>query len=113
MNKSQLKEMANRIKERRASLGFTQENFSELIGLSLSSYTKIENAFQQPALDTLIKISQSLKLSIDYIVFGAEEKKPQEAVDLDILCSLFEHIDDEKLMYVSEFLAKMAKIRAK
>jgi len=40
-----MKAMADRIKERRGALGYTQEDFAEKIELSASSYTKIENAF--------------------------------------------------------------------
>lgn len=113
MNKTQQKEMADRIKSRRDSLGFTQESFCEVIGLSASSYTKIENAFQNPALDTLIRISRHLDLSLDYIVFGTEERKPKPVSDADILNSLLEYIDDEKLLYASEFLARIAKIKGR
>ena len=60
MTHNELKEMGLRIKNRRLSLKYTQEQFAEMIGISASSYTKIENAFQQPSLDTLIMISKKL-----------------------------------------------------
>lgn len=113
MTKTQQKEMSDRIKSRRESLGFTQESFCEVIELSASSYTKIENAFQKPALDTLIKIAQRLDLSLDYIVFGTEERKPKEVADTDILNLLLEYADDEKLLHASELLAKIAKIKGR
>jgi len=111
LTKTQQKEMADRIKSRRESLGFTQESFCEIIELSASSYTKIENAFQKPALDTLIKIAEHLELSLDYIVFGTEERKPKTVADTDVLSSLLEYADDEKLLHASELLAKIAKIK--
>ena len=113
MTKTQLKEMSNRIKQRREALGFTQESFCETIELSASSYTKIENAFQKPALDTLIKISERLDLSLDYLVFGTEERKPKEVIDSDILDYLLQNVDSDKLLYASEILAKMAKAKTK
>jgi len=113
LTKTEQKEMADRIKSRRESLGFTQESFCEIIELSASSYTKIENAFQNPALDTLIKIAQRLDLSLDYIVFGTEERKPKAVADTDILNSLLEYADDEKLLHASELLAKIAKIKGR
>ena len=113
MTKAQLKEMANRIKSRRESLGFTQEGFCEIIGLSASSYTKIENAFQKPALDTLIKIAQHLDLSLDYLVFGLDEKTPKKSIDTDMLNALLKYADNEKLIHVSELLARIVKIKSK
>lgn len=107
----QIKEMAARIKARREALGFTQESFCEAIDLSASSYTKIENAFQKPALDTLIRIAKRLDLSLDYIVFGSEERKPSKALDTDVLKVLLESTDADALQSASTFLAKAAKIK--
>ena len=111
MTQAQLKEMANRIKSRRESLGFTQDDFSEVVGLSESSYTKIENAFQKPALDTLINIAQHLDLSLDYLVFGAEKGTPSEPIDVDILNALLKYADNEKLSHASKLLEKISKIK--
>ena len=108
MTKAQQKEMAMRIKNRRESLGFTQEGFCEVINLSASSYTKIENAFQRPALDTLIKIAQHLNLSLDYIVFGNESI--EEITDVDRVMSLLKSTDSEKLHHTSKFLFQVIKI---
>lgn len=105
------KAMSNRIKARREALNFTQEQFAELIGISTSSYTKIENAFQKPALDTLIKISKNLNLSLDYIVFGADDSKINEISNLDLLKSLLDFSDKEKLLHAGEVLNKLAKLK--
>ena len=105
--------MANRIKSRRESLGFTQEGFCEVIGLSASSYTKIENAFQKPALDTLIRIAQHLDLSLDYIVFGTDSGNAKEPLDADMLNALLKFADDDKLLHTSDVLARIAKIKGK
>ena len=113
MTKTQLKEMANRIKSRRESLGFTQESFCEIVGLSASSYTKIENAFQKPALDTLIKIAQHLELSLDYLVFGVDGGNSKEPLDADLLNVLLKYADEDKLIHTSEILAMIAKIKKK
>ena len=108
VTKQQQKDMANRIKRRRESLGFTQEEFSEVINLSASSYTKIENAFQKPALDTLIKIALELDLSLDYIVFGNDN--PIETIDVDIYYALLKNADNDKLLYVSKFLSQIVRM---
>ncbi len=113
MTKNQQKEMADRIKSRRESLGFTQERFCESINLSASSYTKIENAFQRPALDTLIKIAQHLDMSLDYIVFGAEKDKPQNPAITDKVNAILNGVDGGKLLYAAEIFSKIAKVSAK
>ena len=107
MDKTALKQMADRIKCRREALGFTQERFSETINLSTSSYTKIENAFQKPALDTLIKIAQHLDLSLDYIVFGDTEHRDTSKEDVGN--AVLKNADSEKLLHASKFLFQIAK----
>jgi len=108
MTKKQQKEMADRIKKRRESLGFTQESFCEAIYLSASSYTKIENAFQRPALDTLILIAQHLDLSLDYLVFG--DNAPKDIVDVNAIATIMKSADSEKLLYASKFISQIAKV---
>jgi len=111
MENKQLKEMANRIKKRRSALGYTQEKFSEIIGLSMSSYSKIENAFQKPSLDTVIKIADKLDTSIDFIVLGSEDRKPREVGDTEKLASILEFLDNDKLQYISELAGRLSKIK--
>ena len=73
MNKTHVMQLSERIKNRRKSLAYPQEELSEKLELSHSHYSKIENAISSPSLDTLIKISKILGLSLDYIVFGKNE----------------------------------------
>ncbi len=109
MTNQQLKTMANRIKERREQLGFTQEQFAETIEISSSSYTKIENAFQKPSLDTLIAISEKLKLSLDYLVYGGE--KPRSENNDEVLQAIIEFCDKDKLLHAKEVINKLIKIK--
>ena len=108
MTKNQQKAMADRIKSRRESLGFTQESFCEAIGLSASSYTKIENAFQKPALDTLITIAQHLDVSLDYLVFGADEGRPQKLLNMDVINIALKNADKEKILYALDVFTRIA-----
>jgi len=104
-----MKAMANRIKDRRDALGYTQEQFAEAIELSASSYTKIENAFQKPALDTLIRISEKLVVSLDYLVFGGERlQKPDDA---ELMRVIMDFADAEKLEHMEALLGKIIKAK--
>jgi len=70
MMKLNQREMANRMKAQRKYLGLTQEQVAEAVGITYSSYVKIENTFQSPSLETLVAISQVLQTSLDWLVFG-------------------------------------------
>lgn len=75
MTLEQLEGMAKRLKERRKELGYTQEQAAEKIGITYSSYSKIENAFQSPSLELTIKIAEVYGLSLDYLVFGDSARR--------------------------------------
>jgi len=109
--KKSQKEMANRIKERRKSLKYTQEQFAEILGISANSYTRIENAFQKPSLNTLIKISQNLKISLDYIVFGEDDNFAGSTTAIEILTALLDFSDKDKIKHTIEVLNKIMKIK--
>jgi len=105
MNKEQLDAMARRIKEKRMFLGLTQEQAAEKLKISYSSYTKIENGFQNPSLDTLIGISTMLKISLDEMVFGVDENSV--STEIRALESVLTSYDKEKLAYAVEVFEKI------
>jgi transcriptional regulator with XRE-family HTH domain len=104
----QLKAISSRIKNCRKHIGYTQEQFAEIIELSVSSYTKIENAFQKPALDTLVKIAEKMNVSLDYLVFGGEQNNPNEQ---DVANTVLEFAQVDAIIHVREFLNKIIKIK--
>jgi transcriptional regulator with XRE-family HTH domain len=103
--------MAARIKERRDLLGYTQEQFAEIIDLSVSSYTKIENAFQKPALDTLIRIAAKLNVSLDFLVFGGD--KPPKPTDAEVMSVILDFADSEKLAHAKDLIGKIIKAKSR
>ena len=109
LKKKELTGMADRIKERRKSLNYTQEQLAERVGISVSSYTRIENAFQKPALDTIIKISQCLKISLDYIVFG--EKSVEVDISSELMSAILDFSDKDKLRHTADVLQKLIKLK--
>ena len=50
MDKERKRELSARIKAHRKYRGLTQEQAAEQVGITYSSYVKIENAFQTPSL---------------------------------------------------------------
>lgn len=110
MKEKQLQEMANRIKLRRMAMNFTQSQVAEQVGITLSSYSKIENAFQQPSLDTLIEIASKLNLSIDFILFGNNLKDTDNIEDIELMNAILKYSKKEKLLHACTVLKKLADI---
>lgn len=67
--------IAKRLKETRIRLGYTQERFSELLGITVSAYKKIESGDNQISVNGLKRMKR-IGVSSDFIIFGEE---PDEA----------------------------------
>ncbi len=65
--------IANRLRKIRMSAGLTQEQFAELLDVSLSAYKKIESSENQISINGLRKIVTELNVSADYVLFGKYE----------------------------------------
>jgi transcriptional regulator with XRE-family HTH domain len=61
--------IAKRLKELRKKAGWSQQKLAEEAGLSYNTITKIEQgAATKPTIQTMIKIADALKISIDELV---------------------------------------------
>lgn len=65
-----LKDIGSRIREEREKLGLSREKFAEIVELSSYYIGQIERGERNMSLETLLKISTSLNVSIDYILKG-------------------------------------------
>ena len=93
-----LKEIGSRIRNQREALGLSREKFSEIVGLSPYYIGQIERGDRNMSLDTLIKISSSLNISIDFILKGythyMENILAKEAIENNYKEELDEEIKD-------------------
>lgn len=64
----------NRLREIREKNGYTQEEFAELLELSLSGYKKIECGIANITVSKLLILKDKLGISADYILFGESAK---------------------------------------
>lgn len=64
------KEIGLKIKERRHSLGITQEHIANELDVNPSHISNIECGRANPSLTALIKIANILKCSVDYFISG-------------------------------------------
>ena len=71
MQKQQLIEMGQRLRSRRQELGLTREKMAELADIGAGYYGQLEVGTSQMSIDTLIKLSQSMHLPMEYIIHGS------------------------------------------
>lgn len=59
-----------RLRARRTALNLTQEHVSQQAGITLRFYQMVERGEKSVSLDTLISLSETLSISVDYLLFG-------------------------------------------
>ena len=72
MTKQERVSMGHRLRQQRTLLGLTREEFAELADISAGYYGQIEVGTSQMSVDTLIKLSKTSRLSMEYILLGEE-----------------------------------------
>ena len=100
------KELGKRIRAERIKLNLTQEKLAEKIEISESFLGHIERGDRKLSLETLIKISQTLNISIDYLLLGTM-KQPPDTFLIEII-NMLDKMDKEQ----SSMLLKMIKVLA-
>jgi transcriptional regulator with XRE-family HTH domain len=60
--------LGKRIKQARENRKLTQEKLAEIIGVSTVYVSHLEIGSKLPSLETLVKISNSLDISVDYLL---------------------------------------------
>ncbi len=59
---------SERLYNARIKQGLTQSDVAKLVPMTQSSYSRIENGFQEPNLSQLKRIAEVLNTSIDYLL---------------------------------------------
>ena len=91
--------VGSRIRRQREYLGYTREQFAELLDVTPKFCSDIELGVKGMSVPTLCKIANSLRLSTDYILFGRTEIKPDDSVAL-----LLQSCDQTERRYAEEIL---------
>ncbi len=88
-----------RIRRQREYLGYTREQFAELLNVTPKFCSDIELGTRGMSVPTLCKIATSLRLKTDYILFGQTEEILNEPLILLLQnCSDIEKVHGEKLL---------------
>ncbi len=103
-----LKQMIGaRIKDIRNKQGITQEQLSERVGINTKYLSSIERGKENPTLNTLLKLTQSLDVNLDEMFSNLQIEDPAKRKSLII--SLLDEADDEQLKLVYKILSAVIK----
>lgn len=85
MEKRQLCEIGNRLRQRRQELGLTREKMSELADVGTGYYGQLEVGTSQMSVDTLVKLSKAMHLPMEYIILGTGYEPGDASAVIDLL----------------------------
>ena len=91
--------IGSRIRRQREYLGYTREQFAELLDVTPKFCSDIELGVKGMSIPTLCKIADSLRLSTDYILFVKTEEAFSEPLTL-----LLQSCTDSERVYAEQLL---------
>lgn len=78
------KEIGIRIRNRRKEFCLTQEKLAELLNISVKHFSEVERGLAGLSLENLIKLSDILCVSIDYLVKGVSNNESPENIHIKL-----------------------------
>ena len=73
--------VGDRIRSKRLALGLSQDELAERINRATKYYADIERGSCGMSIDTMLSISKSLDISLDYMMFGTATKEEVERME--------------------------------
>ncbi|MBQ7474684.1 MAG: helix-turn-helix transcriptional regulator [Clostridia bacterium] len=92
--------IGKRIRSYRKSLGISQEQLAEAVGISVTHMSHIETANTKLSLPVLIKIAENLHVSTDVLIH--ESFSSDNTSKLDELASILETCNDREARIIIE-----------
>lgn len=77
---------AFRLRQIRENMGLTQEQFAEILGISVSVYKKVESGENNVSLSSLRSLHKEMNISADHVLFG-ETKSIDSTWEAILNCS--------------------------
>lgn len=96
------KEIGQRIYNERQKYNLTREQFAELIDLSTTFVGQIERGEKKMGLESLIRISEILHVSLDYLVNGQSKQTSNESIDE--LYDLIQRCSEKEITYFTKMV---------
>ncbi len=99
-----LEEIGKRISERRKLMRLTQEQLAEQMDVSIQMISNLERGVKAIRIDNLIRLSQTLNISTDYILMGK-----QTADDLVTLADQISQLEESQRKMIEVLVAYCLK----
>lgn len=109
-------EFSERLKKLRKDAGLTQVDVAEKLGISQPAYASWERGVKKPTQENLVKLSNILCVSVDYLLGQTENKQTSDVLeDIELLFRMNSKglTDEEKEVFKKELIAFMEERKLK
>lgn len=89
----------------RKERNLTQHDLAEMVRCALTQLKRYESGASQPTLDVIKRLAQALRVSSDYLLFGKDERGPDEELRLQF--EAVSRFDPEAKKVVKQVLDSM------
>ncbi|PIE44631.1 MAG: transcriptional regulator [Gammaproteobacteria bacterium] len=86
----------------RKQRSLTQQQMADAAGIHVNQIKRYEAGTTQPTLEALVKITKALHVSLDHLVFGEDQRGPDE--DLKLQFEAISELEDDDKMIIREVL---------
>lgn len=99
--------LGNRIRQKRNQLDISQEQLSEMCGLSPTYVGIIERGDKKLSVSTLVKIANALKVNTDYLL--GDSIKYDNSDMIEKATKMLSDMDDNEIQYTYELISNTRK----
>lgn len=95
------------LKALRVEKNISQAELAEMVNMHSTHISRYERDLTQPTLEVIKKIAVALDVSIDVLIYGAEEGQAQNKIKDNDLLNMFnkvQHLDKQEILCVKSFL---------
>ncbi|MEG0565081.1 MAG: helix-turn-helix transcriptional regulator [Hungatella sp.] len=105
--------VGERIRNQRLLLGLTQEDLAEKVGRAYKYCQDIERGSCGMSIETLLKLTATLNVSLDYLIFGPQddegERTPYLLLEQESVLEMLGKCSEQKRKYALEILRLFLK----
>ena len=96
--------IGKRIREEREKLELSREEFAELVGLSAYYVGQLERGERQMSLPAIVKVSNRLHVTLDYLILGKTAYDVYESCDDTEMVGLLEKSSPKELELIKKLI---------
>lgn len=105
------KEIGARIRALRLKKNKTQSYFADIVYITPSYLSLIEDGQRIPNVEVLAQIAKVADVSIDYLIYGTEENSTTLFNTFSRLCSTYSEDEMKRALRLTEYYLKLSKLK--